>query len=107
MRVLAARARRRRRRFEASTRAAMNRGVAGQPGDRPLGARRVVVGDDHVLEEVAPRGDRDDRAADAARADDEDPHAVTSGPCESRASGSRWRSERQPAWPYRQWIVPV
>ncbi len=50
--------------------------VAILPGDRALGARRVVVGDDHRLEEVALRGDRDDRAADAAGAHDEDPHRV-------------------------------
>ena len=48
--------------------------IAGQPGDRPIGAGAVVVGHDHALEERPSRGDRDDRAADATRADDEDPH---------------------------------
>ena len=51
-------------------------GVTAELRDRPLRARRVVVGDDDVLEEVATRGDRDDRTADAARADDEDPHVT-------------------------------
>ena len=50
--------------------------VAGEPGDGPLGAAGVVVGDDHPLEEVAPSRDRDDRAADTTRTDDEDPHPV-------------------------------
>ena len=48
--------------------------IAGLPGDRPIGAGAVVVGHDHALEERPSRGDRDDRAADATRADDEDPH---------------------------------
>ena len=59
---------------DASTRAATNRSIAGLPGDRPIGAGAVVVGHDHALEERPSRGDRDDRAADATGADDEDPH---------------------------------
>ena len=63
---------------DASTRAATKPVVTGEAGDRPLRAPEVVVGDDHPLEEVAPDGDRDDRAPDATGADDEDPHPMTS-----------------------------
>ena len=48
--------------------------VTGEPRDGAGGAIGVVVGDDHALEEAAARRDRDDRAADAAGTDDEDPH---------------------------------
>ena len=49
-------------------------GIAAEPGDRTLRARRVVVGHDDLLEKGAARGDRDDGAADASGADDEDAH---------------------------------
>ena len=49
-------------------------GVAVEPGDGTLRARGVVVGHDDLLEERAARGDRDDGAADASGADDEDSH---------------------------------
>jgi hypothetical protein len=48
--------------------------VAGDLGHRVLHAGRVIVGDDHVLEEAAAGGDGNHRRADAAGADDEDPH---------------------------------
>ena len=43
--------------------------------DDGLGARELVVGEDHVLEERAPLRDRPDGRPDAARTDDEDPHS--------------------------------
>ncbi len=54
------------------------RGHAGVAGARDggLGAPEIVVGDDDVLEEVAPQRGRDEGAADAAGADDQDPHGV-------------------------------
>ena len=48
--------------------------VVGETGDGPLGATGIVVGHDHPLEEAAPSRDRDDRAPDTTRTDDEDPH---------------------------------
>ena len=42
--------------------------------DDGLGARELVVREDHVLEERAPLRDRAHGRPDAARADDEDPH---------------------------------
>ena len=42
--------------------------------DDGLGARAVVVGEDHVLEERAPLRDRPDGRPHAARTDDEHPH---------------------------------
>jgi len=48
--------------------------VAGKAGDGPLGAAGIVVGNDHLLEEASPSGDRHDRTADSARPDDQDPH---------------------------------
>ena len=60
--------------------------VAGEPGDGPLRAAGVVVGHDHPLEEVAARGDRDDRTPDATGADDEDPHPTASWLCDRRWS---------------------
>ena len=49
-------------------------GVPVEPGDGTLRARGVVVGHDDLLVERAARGDRDDGAADASGADDEDSH---------------------------------
>ena len=47
--------------------------VAGRR-DRLLGAGEVVVGDDEALDERAAGGDRGDRAADTAGADQQDAH---------------------------------
>jgi hypothetical protein len=53
------------------------RGDVPAVGGRPLlGAGRIVVGDDDRLEEVAPSGDGRERPADAAGADQQDPHSV-------------------------------
>ena len=48
--------------------------IRGGGRDGLRGATRVVVGDDHALEEGAAHRDRDDGAADTTGADDEDPH---------------------------------
>jgi hypothetical protein len=61
---------------EASTWAASTR--VGDLVDERLRARRVVVGDDELLEEVAADGDADGGRADASGADDEDTHEI---PC--------------------------
>ena len=45
---------------------------------RGLRPAEVVVGHDHVLEEVATGRDAGDRRADAAGADDEDAHSLPS-----------------------------
>ncbi len=49
-------------------------GVAVEAGDGTFRARGVVVGHDDLLVERAARRDRDDGAADASGADDEDAH---------------------------------
>jgi hypothetical protein len=46
--------------------------IARVSGDRALGPGRVVVRDDHGLEELAPGRDGHDRTADAAGADHQD-----------------------------------
>ena len=62
---------------EASTCAATNRSSSSAL-DRHAAPGLVVVGHDAALEEVAPRGDGGERRADAAGADQQDPHVVYS-----------------------------
>ena len=79
--------------------------VAGHLRKRVLHAGGVVVRHHDVLEEVAPGRDGHGRGADAAGADDQDPHAViTSVPRvsplvfvsgQAATSGSGWKASRR------------
>ena len=53
--------------------------------DDGLGARELVVGEDHVLEERAPLRDRPDGRPHAARTDDEDSHDTNRTRCRLRS----------------------
>ena len=76
--------------IEASTRVLLTRSECGRR-PRPRGDRDGVdVGDDDVLEHVAPGGDRGERGPDAAGADDEHSH----GPRVVRQSARRLRGGR-------------
>ena len=79
--------------------------IAGESGDRPLGAAGVVVGDDHRLEEPAASRDRDDRAPDTTRTDDEDPHRCSLANLRDPRRAVAW-AERQPPGNFQS-MVPV
>jgi hypothetical protein len=73
--------------------------VAGKPFDRGRGVTWVDVGDDEVVEELAPLGRDRDRGADAAGSDDQHAHQrlTTTDRCSGRCRApSRGTARRTP-----------